>query len=59
VTVHGDRQVIAQVGAELVRRGSVPADLDVDVPDLEAALLHLLADPASNPTPDRELVTTS
>ena len=54
-------QVIAQVGAELVRRGPVPADLDVEVPDLESALLHLLDDddpderrPAA---PDRELVT--
>jgi ABC-2 type transport system ATP-binding protein len=57
IEVHGDRQVIAQVGAELVRRGPVPSDLDVEVPDLEAALLHLLDDPtASAATPDRELV---
>ncbi|HEV7204116.1 MAG TPA: ABC transporter ATP-binding protein [Jatrophihabitans sp.] len=48
IAVHGERQVIAHVGAELVRRGRVPADLDVDVPDLEAALLHLL-DTATNP----------
>src|SRR4051812_16893850 len=40
VTVHGERQIIAQVGAWLVARGHpVPADLRVDVPDLEAALL--------------------
>ena len=42
-------QVIAQVGAELVRRGPVPADLDVELPDLESALLHLLDD--DNPMP--------
>src|SRR3954471_19724352 len=40
--VHGDRPSIAPVGGELVRRGEVPADLDVALPDLEAALLHLL-----------------
>ncbi|HEU5265734.1 MAG TPA: ABC transporter ATP-binding protein [Jatrophihabitans sp.] len=56
VEVHGERQVIAQVGAELVRRGSVPADLDVDVPDLESALLHLLAGPSDPSTANRELV---
>ena len=42
VQVRGARQVIAQVGAELVRRGTVPDDLRTEVPDLEAALLHLL-----------------
>jgi ABC-2 type transport system ATP-binding protein len=42
VTVHGDRRIIAHVGADLVRRGSVPDDLTVEVPDLEAALLELL-----------------
>lgn len=42
VDVRGDRQSIAYVGAELVRRGTVPTDLDVELPDLEAALLHLL-----------------
>lgn len=59
MTVHGDRQVIAQVGAELVRRGEVPADLDVEVPDLEAALLHLLDDDCApaTPAPLPELVT--
>ena len=51
--------MIAQVGAELVRRGPVPADLDVEVPDLESALLHLLDDNPTAPVaaPDRELVT--
>ncbi len=42
VTVHGDRRIIAHIGADLVRRGSVPDDLTVEVPDLEAALLQLL-----------------
>jgi ABC-2 type transport system ATP-binding protein len=56
MTVHGERQVIAQVGAELVRRGPVPDDLDVDVPDLEAALLHLLDATTPDPAPHRELV---
>jgi ABC-2 type transport system ATP-binding protein len=57
--VRGERQVIAQVGAVLVQHGHVPADLDVEVPDLEAALLHLLDDNAPTSTPtERELVTT-
>ncbi len=54
VSVRGRREVIAHVGAELVRRGPVPPDLRVVVPDLEAALLHLLdtaADTAATPTP--------
>jgi len=42
VTVHGDRTIIAHVGAFLVWRGPVPTDLSVQVPDLEAALLGLL-----------------
>jgi ABC-2 type transport system ATP-binding protein len=42
VEVRGDRRVIAYVGAELVRRGAVPDDLTVEVPDLESALLRLL-----------------
>ncbi len=41
--------MIAHVGAWLVGRGAVPPDLHVDVPDLEAALLHP-ARPA-RPTP--------
>jgi ABC-2 type transport system ATP-binding protein len=61
ITVLGDRRSIAHVGAELVRRGDVPADLDVQVLDLEDALLHLLdsPDPTAPATPatDRELVT--
>lgn len=46
VTVRGDRSSIAHVGAWLVARGDIPADLRVDVPDLEAALLNLLDGPA-------------
>jgi ABC-2 type transport system ATP-binding protein len=46
ITVRGDRAVIAHVGAWLAARPDpVPADLDVDLPDLEAALLSLLAGP--------------
>jgi ABC-2 type transport system ATP-binding protein len=45
VTVVGERQCIAHVGAWLVRQGPVPDDLAVDVPDLEAALLALLDGP--------------
>ena len=53
VQVLGDRSCIAHVGAELVRRGSVPADLGVELPDLESALLNLLE---TEPTDTRELV---
>jgi ABC-2 type transport system ATP-binding protein len=56
VSVRGDRRSIAHVGAELVRHGTVPADLDVQLPDLEAALLHLLDAPTPSPNTDRELV---
>ncbi len=42
VDVRGDRRSISYVGAELVRRGTVPTDLDVELPDLQTALLHLL-----------------
>ncbi|WP_182481247.1 ABC transporter ATP-binding protein [Nocardioides immobilis] len=43
VAVRGDRTAIAHVGAWLVGTGrSIPADLRVDVPDLESALLTLL-----------------
>jgi ABC-2 type transport system ATP-binding protein len=41
-TVHGERESIAHVGAWLTRRGTVPPDLRVEVPDLEDALLALL-----------------
>jgi hypothetical protein len=45
VTVRGTRQGIAYVGADLVRRGRVPDDLAVELPDLESALLGLLDGP--------------
>jgi ABC-2 type transport system ATP-binding protein len=49
VAVRGGRQVIAHVGAWLVATGEpVPADLRVDIPDLEAALLTLLDRPADH-----------
>jgi ABC-2 type transport system ATP-binding protein len=55
-TVHGERRVIAHVGAELIRRDQIPADLRVEVPDLESALIELLesdtaqARPVARPT---------
>lgn len=46
VAVRGGRQVIAHVGAWLLGTGCpVPADLRVDVPSLETALLTLLDQP--------------
>jgi ABC-2 type transport system ATP-binding protein len=51
VTVHGTRPVIALVGAELVRRDRIPPDLAVEIPNLESALLGLLAE-ASAPALD-------
>jgi ABC-2 type transport system ATP-binding protein len=42
VTVHGDRQMIAYIGAALVQLKSVPTDLGARVPDLGDALLTLL-----------------
>ncbi len=46
VAVRGGREIIAQVGAWLVSTGRpIPADLRVDVPDLETALLTLLNKP--------------
>jgi ABC-2 type transport system ATP-binding protein len=45
VEIRGTRQSIAYVGAELVKRGAVPDDLSVELPDLESALLHLLDEP--------------
>ncbi len=54
IEVHGDRRVIAHVGATLVRRGPVPDDLTVAMADLEDALVTLL-DGASAPA-DGDLV---
>jgi hypothetical protein len=42
LSVQGDRQVIAHVGAALVSRGQIPADLTVEIPNLETAMLGLL-----------------
>lgn len=53
VTVDGDRQVIAYVGAALVRHGAVPADLGVHVPDLDDAMLAMLDSPASKDKQDK------
>jgi ABC-2 type transport system ATP-binding protein len=43
VEVHGDRAMIAHVCASLVASGHVPADLTVVMPDLEEAVIALLA----------------
>jgi ABC-2 type transport system ATP-binding protein len=43
VEVHGDRAMIAHVCAFLVASGDVPADLTVVMPDLEEAVISLLA----------------
>jgi ABC-2 type transport system ATP-binding protein len=49
VIVRGRREAIAHVGAWLVGTGRpVPADLRVQIPNLEAALLNLLDDDNSN-----------
>jgi ABC-2 type transport system ATP-binding protein len=55
VTVHGDRRIIAHVGATLVLWGSVPDDLSVHVPNLDDALLSLLEpqSAAEAPVPER------
>lgn len=54
VAVRGGREVIAHVGAWLLERGRpVPADLRVDVPDLETALLALLDQPETTDQPDQ------
>jgi ABC-2 type transport system ATP-binding protein len=42
VEVHGDRTMVAHVGAELVREGRVPDDLWVRAPSLEDAVIALL-----------------
>ncbi|MDQ6803567.1 MAG: ABC transporter ATP-binding protein [Actinomycetota bacterium] len=58
-TVYGDRRAIAHVGAALVHRCSVPADLSVHLPSLEDALLGLLDGaeaPPFSPDLDRQLI---
>jgi ABC-2 type transport system ATP-binding protein len=42
IAVHGDRRIIAYVGAALVQHGPVPGNLSAHVPNLEDALLRLL-----------------
>jgi ABC-2 type transport system ATP-binding protein len=42
IEVNGDRTMVAYLAADLVRRGRVPTDLAVLMPDLEAALISLL-----------------
>jgi len=50
VAVRGTREVVAHIGAWLVARPeAIPADLRVDIPDLETALLTLL----DNPDPEQ------
>jgi len=50
VTVEGSRATIAHVGAVLVRNGPVPADLDVQVPSLDDAMVSLLGKPTQPET---------
>jgi ABC-2 type transport system ATP-binding protein len=50
IEVHGDRSMVAHVGAELVRAGRVPDDLWVKVPDLEDAVIGLLERPVEADT---------
>jgi ABC-2 type transport system ATP-binding protein len=53
VEVFGDRRMIAHVCAHLVDRGQVPDDLAVTMPDLEEAVIALLAardEPILEPT---------
>jgi ABC-2 type transport system ATP-binding protein len=52
VTVHGERRIIANVGASLVRHGMVPDNLGVHVPSLEDAVLTLL-EPGPNDAGER------
>jgi len=60
ITVEGSRATIAHVGAVLVRYGSVPADLDVQVPSLDDAMLTLLngtpAKAGTGPVTDEQLI---
>src|SRR5262245_56469831 len=53
VDLHGAREMVAHVGAELVRRDAVPADLRVDMPDLEDAVVALLRGAADRPSSPR------
>ncbi len=51
--VHGDRRMVAHVGAHLVAHGSVPGDLTVVMPGLEEAVIALLSR-TSDPEPPTE-----
>jgi ABC-2 type transport system ATP-binding protein len=42
LVLSGSREMIAHVGAAMVRNCCIPRDLNVKVPDLEGALLHML-----------------
>jgi ABC-2 type transport system ATP-binding protein len=53
ITVAGNRATIAHVGAALVRHGRVPADLDVQVPNLDDAMLSLLSGVPSKAGPSK------
>jgi ABC-2 type transport system ATP-binding protein len=53
IEVRGDRRIIAYIGADLVRRGVVPDDLTVEVPNLESALLGLLDNHEGSPESSR------
>ena len=58
ITVEGSRAVIAYTGAALVRHGWVPADLDVQVPSLDDAMLSLLGGGSAKASgPDKAEVT--
>ncbi len=56
VTIRGDRTSIAYVGEALVRAGTIPLDLSVQVPDLEDALLQLLDQPGPDVDGSVELI---
>jgi ABC-2 type transport system ATP-binding protein len=55
IEVDGNRTMIAHVAAELVRRGDVPADLAVQMPDLESAIVSVLTAPTSDARPSQEV----
>jgi len=59
VTVRGDRRMIAYVGAALVQMRCVPADLGVEIPNLEGALLGLLDGAATSPSPQHQMIRSA
>ncbi|MCU1355832.1 MAG: hypothetical protein JWM89_1250 [Acidimicrobiales bacterium] len=56
ITINGDRECIVHVGAALAAQGLFPADLTVDSPDLEQAVLRMLVD--AEPVAGDLVVTT-